>query len=272
MTTHTATHAATHTASEHYRPPARAFARLVGLQARMAWREPLMPLLCLAVPIFNLVVIGIAFNSDPAGGADFTGDARFTTAAYLMPVYIGMAVTMIASFCLPQPFVRDRESHWLRRISTTPAPPSWLLAALTVVYVVLALLAVATFTLGCVVFLDLAAPAHLGGYALAALLLITALFALGLLITAVAPTEGVAVGLGWALFMPLLFLGGGLGISRENMGSVLGTISDYTPLMAAGQAMRDAILGTFPAASPLLVLVGWTVICGAAAIRLFRWE
>jgi ABC-2 type transport system permease protein len=268
MTTYTATH----TAPGHHRPPAQAFARLVGLQARMAWREPLMPLISLAVPILFLVVVGVvpAFKDTP-GPAEFTGDARLSISAYLMPLFICMAVSMIALFCLPQPFVRDRENRWLRRISTTPAPPSWLLGAQTVASTALALLAVTVLTIGGVVVLGVPTPAHLGGYVLAALLLITALFAVGLLITAIAPTAGVAEGVGWALYMPLLVFGG-IFVSRANMGVVLRTISDYTPLMAASQAMRDAVLGTFPAASTLLVLAGWTAVCGVAAVRFFRWE
>jgi ABC-2 type transport system permease protein len=237
----------------------------------MAWREPLMPLISLTVPIFFLAVVGLAFN-DSRDSGEFTGDARFTIAAYMMPVFVGMAISLIALFCLPLPFVRDRESHWLRRVSTTPAPPSWLLGAQTVVNAVLALLAAAVLVFGGFVLLDVAAPASPGGYALAVLLLITALFALGLLVTAVAPTTGFAEGLGWGLYLPLLLLGGGIGLQRASMGSVLGAISDATPLMAAAQAMRDATLGSFPSASSLLVLAGWTVICGPLAVRFFRWE
>jgi ABC-2 type transport system permease protein len=239
----------------------------------MAWREPLVPILSMALPIFFLAVIAIMPGGDNAAeDAAFTGDARFTTRAYLLPVSIGMAVLLIALICLPLPFVRDRESHWLRRISTTPAPRSWLLSAQTVVNAVLAVVAVAVLTIGVVVLLDVAAPAAPAWYALAALLLITALFAVGLLIAAVAPTTGVAEGLGWGLYLPLLFLGGGMGLQRGNMGPVLGAISDYTPLMAASQAMRDAMLGTMPSAGDLLVLLAWTVVGGLAAVRFFRWE
>jgi ABC-2 type transport system permease protein len=57
------------------------------------------------------------------------------------------------------------------------------------------------------------------------LLLITAMFAIGLLVTAVARTAAVASGLSWALFMPLAFFGGIL-MSLEFMPAALRTISD----------------------------------------------
>ena len=255
-----------HTASRHYRPPARALGRLVALQAGMARREPLLPLLGLFLPVFLLVVFGTvpAFESPAA-------DPRFTVAGYYMPLWICLAITMIALFCLPQPFVRDRENRWLRRISTTPAPPSWLLGAQTVVNAVLALLAVAVLTLGSVAFFGMTAPAQPVGYLLAALLLTTAMFAVGLLVTAVAPTAGAVAALGMAVFHPLLFFSG-LYVPREVLPAALRTVGDYVPLGAASEAMRDALVGTFPSATDLLVLVGWTVFCGLLAVRFFRWE
>lgn len=68
-------------------------------------------------------------------------------------------------------------------------------------------------------------PGGAAGYLLAVLLLITAMFAIGLLVTAVARTAAVASGLSWALFMPLAFFGGIL-MSLEFMPAALRTISD----------------------------------------------
>lgn len=255
-----------HTATQDYRPPAGAFGRLVALQVRMTWREPWLPLLGLVLPFGFL----IAFSTVPSFAKPYPPDPRLTVSAYLMPMWIALALSFIALFALPQPFVRDRENHWLRRISTTPAPPSWLLGAHTLINAVLALVAVAVLTLGSVAFFGMVVgqPA---GYALAALLFVTAMFALGLLVTAVARTAGVAAGLANALFFPLMFFGG-LWIQRPDMAPTLQAISDYTPLMAASQALRDAMLGSFPSVSNLLVLAGWTVVCGLAAVRFFRWE
>jgi ABC-2 type transport system permease protein len=253
--------------AKHHRPPARAFGRLVSVQARLTWRDPLLPLLGLGLPIFLLVVSGIV----PAFKGPAFGDARFTLSGYYMPLWICLSVSTIALFCLPTPFVADRENHWLRRISTTPAPPSWLLGAQIAVNVVLALLAVAVLTFGSVAFFGVRAPAQTVGYGLTALLLIAAMFALGVFVTAVARTAGVVLGLGQTTFQPLLFLGG-VWVPREILPAGLRTIGDYTPIGAASTAMRDAMLGAFPAALDLLVLVAWAVVWGAAGVRFFRWE
>lgn len=254
-------------ATARYRPPARSFVRLVALQGKLTWRDPLLPLLGLGLPVFLLAVSGIV----PAFAGPAFGDTRFTLFGYYLPVWICLSISTISLFCLPTPFVADRESRWLRRVSTTPAPPSWLLGAQLAVNAVLALLAVGVLTLGSIAFFGVRLPAQPAGFALVAVLLITAMFAVGLFVTAVARTAGVVLGLGQALFQPLLFLGG-VWVPREILPEALRAAGDYTPIGAASTAMRDAMLGTLPAATSLLVLAGWTVVFGGAAVRFFRWE
>jgi ABC-2 type transport system permease protein len=50
------------------------------------------------------------------------------------------------------------------------------------------------------------------------------------------------------------------------------TIADLTPLGAAAEAMSDAWFGDWPSPLHVAVLAGWSVLAGAAAARLFRWE
>lgn len=255
-----------HTATERHRPPSAALGGLIRLEARMTWREPAGLLAGLVLPVFFLVVFStVPTFEHPAA------DPRFTIAAYLVPLWICMAVSIIALLTLPIPLARDREIGWLRRVSTTPVPPQWLLAARAGVDTVMAVVAVAVLTLGSVAFFGMAAPGRPAGYVLAAVLLIAAMFAIGLLVAAVAPSSRAAAGLGTVALYPLLFFGG-LWVPRESMAPALRTVSDYTPLMAASRALRDAMVGVFPATSSLLVLAGWAVVCGLAAVRSFRWE
>ncbi len=94
---------------------------------------------------------------------------------------------------------------------------------------------------------------------------------IGMLITAVAPTEKTANAIGLAAFFPLMFFAG-LWIPRASMDSVLRTISDYSPLGAGVRALQASTDGHWPPAAALLVLAGYAIVCGAAAARLFRWE
>lgn len=64
----------------------------------------------------------------------------------------------------------------------------------------------------------------------------------------------------------------GLWLPRALMPPVLQTISNYTPLGAAVQAIQDSVLQGFPPAMPLLVLAAYPLVFGYLARRFFRWE
>jgi ABC-2 type transport system permease protein len=53
---------------------------------------------------------------------------------------------------------------------------------------------------------------------------------------------------------------------------VLGDISHFTPLGPAVVAPQDSMLGQFPPAAPLLVMVAYALWFGYLAKRFFRWE
>jgi ABC-2 type transport system permease protein len=117
----------------------------------------------------------------------------------------------------------------------------------------------------------LGAPRQPGGFILALVLTVGALFAIGLWIAAIARSANVASLIGNLLLFPMLFFGG-LFVARQNMSPVLRDIGDWTPLGASAHALRDSMLGVFPAAQLLLVLAGYAVVFGVLAVRFFRWE
>jgi ABC-2 type transport system permease protein len=164
-----------------------------------------------------------------------------------------------------------REKGILRRLATTPVPPARLLLAQLLVSlaattaVVVVLVTVGAVTFGTVV------PAQPLGFLLAFVLAAAALFAVGLLLAAVAPSGRVATGLGNLLFFPLNVLAG-LWLPRAAMPEVLRRVGDFTPLAAAVQSLQDAAGGAWPRPLHLAVLAAVAAAAGMAAARLFRWE
>ena len=189
-----------------------------------------------------------------------------------VPVLIGLSLCLIALVSLPIPMVTNRQMGVLRRFATTPAPRSWLLATQVIINVVLALIAIVILVAGGVAFFGAHLPSQWPGFVLSALLATAAMFAIGLLITAVAPTPQVAGVLGTVLlYYPLLFFAG-MWTPKQNLSPLLQHIGNYTPLGAAVQAMDAAMQGNFPPARPLLVMAAYAVLFSIAAIRFFRWE
>jgi ABC-2 type transport system permease protein len=172
---------------------------------------------------------------------------------------------------MPQALATYREQGILRRLSTTPVPPAWVLGAQLVVNVALVVVAMLLLeVVGAVVF-GIAAPKSPGALVLATLLSIAAIFAIGLVIAALARGATMAGAIGGALFFPLLFFGG-LWLPRAAMPIVLRDVSNLTPLGAAADAIQSALHTGFPPVTSLLVLAAYAVGFSALAVRFFRWE
>ena len=146
-----------------------------------------------------------------------------------------------------------------------------MLAAQVVINLALAVLALGILVVAGIAGFGLAAPKAPGGFTLALVLTIAAMFAIGLWISAIARTAGWASAIGCLFLYPLLFFSG-LWWVQERMPSVLRQISQWSPLGASVHALQDSMQGTFPSAQSLLVLAGWAVVFGFLAVRYFRWE
>jgi ABC-2 type transport system permease protein len=156
-------------------------------------------------------------------------------------------------------------------MSTTPVSPAMLLTAQVLTGLLMALVSGALVTaVGRLVF-DVALPRQLTGYAVAFFLVAVALFAIGLFIAAVAPSGKAGNAIGAIAFFPVMFFAG-LWLPREAMPALLQRIGDYTPLGAGEHALHDAAIGLWPHTGQLAVLVGYVVVFGLAAARMFRWE
>jgi len=250
------------------RPPGRALRKLIASEGKLAWREPVGIVLGLGVPVMLLVIFGLSSGFQKRIVA--TNPTTYRTA--YVPILIGLVLTLIALISLPIPIVVQRERAFLRRLSTTPVAPLWLLAAQVAVNLVLALVAMVLIVAGSALFFGVHAPSQVAGFILSALLATACLFALGLVIAAIAPSERAAGAIGSALLFPLMFFAGLWQPSQTVTPSVMHDISNLTPLGAAVHAMLNSMQGTFPTIGSLAVMAAWAAISTIAAVKLFRWE
>jgi ABC-2 type transport system permease protein len=247
--------------------PARvSLAKIVLNETRLAWRNPRGLIFGVGLPALMVVIFG-ELPKDQMHKASLGGLTRFDVE---VPVLVSFVIAALALYSLPVPLASYREQGILRRMSVTPARPSWVLAAQLVVNVAFALAGLAIVLAVGTAFGE-SAPGSPDGFALAVLLSVAALFAIGLAISALAKTAGSAQAIGAALFLPLMFFAG-LWLPRQEMTAWLADVSDYSPLGAVSQATQDAIGGTFPTAAPLLTLAGYAAAFGFVAARYFRWE
>jgi ABC-2 type transport system permease protein len=244
-----------------------ALSRLTATETRLFFREPMVVFFALAFPAILLVILGAV----PAFREPEESLGGLRVIDLYVPIVVALGLAVFALSGLSQLLATYREKGVLRRMRTTPAKPSLMLGAQLLMSTMLSVVTmIVVLAVGRLVFdvrLPRLLPAYLTGYVLAA----TAMFAIGLLVAALAPNGKSAGAIGTVLFFPIAFFAG-LWIPRDSMPDALRTVSDFTPLGAGVQALQDATTGAWPQLLPLAVMLGWTVVAGALAARYFRWE
>jgi ABC-2 type transport system permease protein len=245
----------------------RIFWKLAGSELRLLLREPLVAFFGVVFPTVLVIILG-SIPSFREASPDLGG---LRVIDLYVPIVLTLILAMLGLQTTPAVLANYREKGVLRRLATTPAPPAALLGAqlftslATAVFSAVLVLLVGRFAF------DVALPANLPAYLLSFLLAAAAVFSVGLLIAALAPSGKAANAFGTILFFPSMFFAG-LWAPREVMPEVVQRIGDFTPLGAGERAMHEAFTGSWPALLSLTVLVVYVVGFGAAAAKLFRWE
>jgi ABC-2 type transport system permease protein len=250
----------------------RVLARVTAVEGRLALRDPGNFFFAVLFPGVLLAVLGLAM---PWGSTPYSEDdpllSQINGITGYTPIVLTLAIGTVALSVYPITIATYRGQGVLRRLSTTPLPPSRLLIAQIVVNVVALLIAaVLTLAVGLLV-VDVSAPENPGVVLLAFLLTATATFGVGSLIAARAPTAGSATGIGMTVYFVSLFFAG-VWLPLPIMPAVVQEIAAWTPLGAGSQAMLDGWVGAGVPTRELLVMAAWTVVLVPLAGKLFRWR
>ena len=249
----------------------RAFGKLMSTEIKLNMRRPRGLIVALGVPFALLVIFGsIPATTKPSaalGGASF-----FTLYVPTLLLFVLIAVGLVV---LPQQLAAYRQQGVLRRMSTTPVPPSWLLAAQMTVTLGMAALGILVLLGAGAGAYGLQMPGSVGGYLvflLALVLTAAATLGLGLCVAALVSSPQVAAGVSGVMFYLLAFFSGLYVPIQEIHSQLITTISKILPTGVGYTAVRDSFAGHSPGVEPLLVLAAWAVACSVLAASLFRWE
>jgi len=199
----------------------------------------------------------------------------FEPIQFLAPGILSWGVATSAAFGAALTLVAWRNRMLLRRLRLSPAPV-WTIVAARVGVSMLIALAQAALFLGVAVLptfgLQLSATWWL---ALPVLLCGTLSFlAVGLFIGAVAKSEESASALANFVVLPMAFLSG-VFFDMSAAPPWMGAISRVLPLGWMNDGITDVLVrgaGIEAVWLPCLVLLGFAVVVGAGATRVFRWE
>lgn len=202
-------------------------------------------------------------------------DESLTPIQYLTPGLLAWAVAMSASFGSALTLVSWRKNQVLRRLRLAPVTPATVLSSRLAVAIGTALLQGVIFialALTPVYGLQLSGQWWLG---IPLLMLGTlAFFAIGMLVGAFSKTEEAASGVANLIILPMAFLSGAF-FPIDQTPQWLQNVSQVLPMrhlndglsavLVRGQGVGDILL-------PAGILVGFSVVVGLIAVRMFRWE
>ncbi|MBB5955343.1 ABC-2 type transport system permease protein [Saccharothrix tamanrassetensis] len=202
-------------------------------------------------------------------------DASLKPIQYLTPGILSWAVSISGVFGAALTLVSWRKKQVLRRIRLAPVGPTAVLSSRVLVSVGTAVAQGVMF-----VAVALTPPFGLqltGQWWLALPLLVlgtTAFFAVGMLVGAFCRTEEAASGAANLIVMPMAFLSGTF-FPVENAPGWLQAVSNIFPLRHMNDGMLDVLVrgkGIEALVVPSAVLIGFTLVVGFIAARVFRWE
>ncbi|AOS65569.1 ABC transporter permease [Actinoalloteichus hymeniacidonis] len=253
------------TAIENHRPGVAAWVTLIRCEAKMVIRDTAGLIVPIGLPLLILVM------SASSASDEIVANGRTALDLFVLPLALTMVVATVGIINMPSFLSYYRRTGILRRLSVTPASPTMVLVAQVVVSVIQT-----TIGLGAaiaVAFLGFGAnpPVHLGTALGVYVLVMAAMYALGMLVAAVAPTPNSAVAIGLVMFFALGALGGMFG-GPDALPDALATIGDWLPFGASVDALAAA-WGGEPVAVQSLISLGVTTVLGVGvAAALFRWE
>ncbi|RBQ17403.1 ABC transporter permease [Spongiactinospora rosea] len=235
---------------------------LTKYELKLFLRDPAATLIVLVLPVGIVALFGVIMA--PGGGKDAI-ETFFPSAA------IALGLAQLGMNLLPSTMAGYREKGILRRMSGTPVHPALLLGAQLVVGALLALVSMALVVAVGVAAFGFGPPGSIPAFLLTFVLGVMSLFAVGLLVAAIAPSGRVATGIGVAVFFVSIVFGG-IFVPVESLPAFIADVGDFTPLGAFMQALRASWAGAWP--EPLHLGVMAVVALGFSLLsaKMFRWE
>ena len=201
--------------------------------------------------------------------------AEFEPIQFLAPGILSWGVATSAAFGAALTLVAWRNRQVLRRLRLSPAPVGTIVGARVGVSLLVALMQAALF-LG-VALLPTFGLQLSGQWWLALPILLCgtcSFLAVGLLVGAVAKTEEAASAIANFVVLPMAFLSG-IFFDLSAAPPWMSVVSRVLPLGWMNDGIKDVLVrgeGASAVWLPCLVLLGFAVVVGAAATRVFRWE
>ena len=242
------------------------FWNMYRVEQKIFFRSPDVILFCLAMPLVVFVAITVITGGKNAADSGLT---------YLQSSYVALSTVGIccsAFMSIPINVVELRSQGILRRMYCSPCSPARLLACDTLCSGVIAALSTLILTAVAVVGFGYRMPGNVIAYIAVWLLTMISMFSIGLMAASLCRTTKSMNVVTSLLYFPMLLFSGAT-IPAEVFPEGLRAVSGWMPLGVGIRLLKSVSMGCYdPVILPAVTLIAIAVICGAIAVKTFRWE
>lgn len=251
-------------AIDTHRPGSRSLMIMVACEAKMVVRDTAGLIIPLALPLLIMLM-----SASQASG-EIIAEGRTVLEVFVLPLALTMVIATIGIINMPSFLAYYRRAGILRRLAVTPASAAMVLTAQVIVSVAQTVIGVAIAMAVAMFGFGAQLPVNLGAALAVFVLAAAAMYALGMVVAAVAPSPNSAVAIGLVSFFAIGALGGMFG-GRDALPEPLAQIGELLPFGASVDALGAAWVGaTLPLEA--LISLGVTVVLGSVVAALtFRW-
>ena len=216
------------------------------------------------MPLAIIIVIGLIYGDHGTGQGMIERN---------IGSWISIGICAMGLMGLPLTLADYREKKVLKRLQVTPASPVLLLGVQLLVKGVVALLSGLLVLLAAVLFFDYSIAGSPVATALAYLVVLLAIFSIGLCVASIASDSKKAGLLCSILYFPMLLFSGTT-IPFEVFPKGVQSFASVLPLTQGIKLINTVSLGgSFrDSMAPVVMLTGIFVVCTAVALKTFRWD
>lgn len=246
----------------------RACKELFAVEVKLSLRDMNMPLFAIIMPVVVMGVVGMLF----AGQAAYEG-ASYSFVDQTVPAVMTVGICAGGAMGLPIVVSYYRQRGVLKRFFVTPVRASTILVAQVAMYALYAVVSSVLVMGVATVFFGYTFRGSIPGFLASYLLVMAAMFSVGMMLGGIARDEKVASIGASVLYFPMLLLSGTT-LPYEILPEPVQHIANVLPLTQGVKLLKATALDLPLDAIvlPVVVLALWTLVCSAVALRFFKWE
>ena len=242
------------------------FLTMYQVEQKLFLRSPDVLVFNLIMPLVTFLIITMIAGSKDAADSGLT---------YLQSAYVSLSTVGIccsAFMSIPITIVESRSQGILRRMYCSPCSPARLLACDTIASGVMAVLSTLILTVAAVVVFGYRMQGSVLVYIGVWLLTMASMFSIGLMVASLCRTTKSMNVATTVLYFPMLLFSGAT-IPAEVFPAGFRAVARWMPLGVGIDLLKSVSMGCYDKmAVPVFTLTAIAVLCGAVAVRTFRWE